>query len=1150
AVQLFPLIPDLIVVSFTDITKQHLAQEALRQSELHFRSLFERSHDAILVFDPRDERVLEANARACELYGMAPEELVGTSLRDFSWGNTNRSSALLQEVMERGLVDFQTTQRRRDGTPLDLDIRATRVDYYGLPAVLTVNRDISAVLAGERQYRAVVENVPAVLWSGDEEGTRHFVSSRVNAVLGIAVTEIIGIPGAWERLIHPSDRPAVEEAYRALFAEGAAFDVEYRIQHTEGRLVWISDHAHQPYERGGRRLVDGVMRDITARKLAEEQQSAVADFSLMALLEQDVDSLMDEGCRTVERHVGSDIAMILQHLPERREFQVRLARGWQVSADGMRLPDSVERLPGYAMSRRDPVFHGELGDESRFIAPLFTSLGIKSGVSVIIDGPRAPFGVFAAASFSSDAFSESDVAFVRSIASIVAAAIARRDAEDEMQRARTEYETLIEVAQEGVVVIAPDGTLRFANAKAAELVGREVSEIVGMPFLELVVAEDQPLLSGDAGALLTRETGQLDVRLRRPDRAVVWASIASSPMISGEGRLVSVLAMISDISARVRAEEELRRRTMQLVEAQTIARIGSFEYDADSDEMFWSDELYTITGVDPSGSPFSRERRFGMLEALRGMGPSQVVERLTDGGPIDLQHEMLRADGSPRFVHTKVRAVADPVTGRLRVIGTVQDITEERLAQQEVLEREARLRLIVSHLPVIIFSTDVNLCVTSMVGAGLQEDSVAELGLTLNDFFEPPPEGTFMKGVLQGTAVTFESRRDESDMRINIEPLREVEGNIVGAVGIAYDVTEQNRYKRAQLELLEVVHRAALEWSETFDSISSPIVIIGGDGRVGRVNGAALELSGARSLEEVVGRPVTALGGSPLWSELAEVAAGSRQAGKPLTVRIRTTDEQHWDILASPWSTADRITVVASNVTALTKMQERLQRSEKMSAVGSLLAGVAHEVRNPLFGISATLDAFDATYNDVTFQPFVSALREPVNRLNELMHDLLEFGRPVTPEFQVDAIAPVVTAARSSVRALARQERVLVLLHMPPDLPPVWMNGRRMQQVFENLLKNAIQHSPPDAIVEVLGHSDHASGTVSVTVQDQGPGFAAADGTRIFEPFFTRRRGGTGLGLSLVQRIVDDHNGSIVTANRPGGGASVTVSFSAAAAVV
>jgi len=316
---------------------------------------------------------------------------------------------------------------------------------------------------------------------------------------------------------------------------------------------------------------------------------------------------------------------------------------------------------------------------------------------------------------------------------------------------------------------------------------------------------------------------------------------------------------------------------------------------------------------------------------------------------------------------------------------------------------------------------------------------------------------------------------------------------------------------------------------------------------VGRLNAAALALSGAGSFDKVVGLPVAELASSPLWSELAEVAAGSRSAGRPVTVRIRTTDEQHWDILASPWSTADRITVVASNVTALAKMQERLQRSEKMSAVGSLLAGVAHEVRNPLFGISATLDAFDATYNDVTFQPFVSALREPVNRLNELMHDLLEFGRPVTPEVQVDGIAQVVAAARSSVRALARQERVLVLLHMPPDLPAVWMNRQRMQQVFENLLKNAIQHSPPDAIVEVVGQADHASGMVSVTVQDQGPGFAADDGTRIFEPFFTRRRGGTGLGLSLVQRIVDDHNGSIVIANRPGGGATVTVSFSTAA---
>jgi signal transduction histidine kinase len=124
---------------------------------------------------------------------------------------------------------------------------------------------------------------------------------------------------------------------------------------------------------------------------------------------------------------------------------------------------------------------------------------------------------------------------------------------------------------------------------------------------------------------------------------------------------------------------------------------------------------------------------------------------------------------------------------------------------------------------------------------------------------------------------------------------------------------------------------------------------------------------------------------------------------------------------------------------------------------------------------------------------------------------------------------------------------VTVLEETAPDLPFIPLDGGRMEQVFENLVTNAIQHSPSGGTVHAAARLAGEGGERRVvwTVEDEGPGFQAEDIPRIFEPFFSKRRGGTGLGLSIVQRIVESHGGSIEAANREGGGAIFAVAFPA-----
>jgi signal transduction histidine kinase len=226
------------------------------------------------------------------------------------------------------------------------------------------------------------------------------------------------------------------------------------------------------------------------------------------------------------------------------------------------------------------------------------------------------------------------------------------------------------------------------------------------------------------------------------------------------------------------------------------------------------------------------------------------------------------------------------------------------------------------------------------------------------------------------------------------------------------------------------------------------------------------------------------------------------------------------------------------------RLQAKLRRSETMAAMGSLMAGVAHEVRNPLFGISSTLDAMSVRFGErEEYQRYSEVLREELNRLGQLMQTLLEYGKPSELALAPGALADAVKAAIQACAPLAVKTQVAIANRVPPDLSAIYMDRSRLTQVFQNLLQNAIQHAPPGSIVtiEAAEVQIQAARWIRCEVKDAGPGFDEEDAERIFDPFFSRRRGGTGLGLAIVRRIVEEHKGEIVAANRPGGGAVMIV---------
>jgi PAS domain S-box-containing protein len=362
------------------------------------------------------------------------------------------------------------------------------------------------------------------------------------------------------------------------------------------------------------------------------------------------------------------------------------------------------------------------------------------------------------------------------------------------------------------------------------------------------------------------------------------------------------------------------------------------------------------------------------------------------------------------------------------------------------------------------------------------------------------------------------------------------------------DVSARVMAEERQSRLEADLRQAAEEWRQTFDALDLGIVLADALGRIVRLNRTARDLL-AGSYEDAVGHGLEELCDRELWRTVLRL---HEEVGETRSSVVAETREESsgrsFYLLGSPWFRGEgeppwRV-ITFRDVTDFTAMQSQLRRARTMEAMGSLVAGVAHEVRNPLFSISATVDALESELGTrPEFPECAALLRSQVDRLNQLMRDLLDYGKPSVLRRGPTRLVDVVRRAVRSCATLARERDVQVAEEVRDDLPALDVDAARVEQALENLLANAIQHAPKGSIVRIVESLDTAGPKprASCSVEDEGPGLSGESLKRAFEPFFSRRKGGTGLGLPIVQRVAEAHGGDVVAENRPGAGARFTL---------
>jgi len=313
--------------------------------------------------------------------------------------------------------------------------------------------------------------------------------------------------------------------------------------------------------------------------------------------------------------------------------------------------------------------------------------------------------------------------------------------------------------------------------------------------------------------------------------------------------------------------------------------------------------------------------------------------------------------------------------------------------------------------------------------------------------------------------------------------------------------------------------------------------------RVVLANAVAADFFG-RAREDVAGRELKALGGMDWDGVLDELRRGAGVPERELELVFETGPSRPVSFSASRIVNEDGQFLghlfLLRDLAEVRRLQAQVRRNERLSALGNMAAGVAHEIRNPLSSIKgfATYLAGKVQGKD---REAARAMVQEADRLNRVVSELLEFARPGDVTLREEDLGEVVERTLRLVRADAAAREVGVDFARDEDLPRIPLDAERMTQALLNLFINAVQSMEPGGVLRISTAVDSRAQRVALRIEDTGHGMAQGVLKDIFNPYFTTKSTGTGLGLAIVHRIVEAHDAEITVESAPGRGTVFTI---------
>ncbi|WP_114376928.1 PAS domain-containing protein [Elioraea thermophila] len=670
------------------------------------------------------------------------------------------------------------------------------------------------------------------------------------------------------------------------------------------------------------------------------------------------------------------------------------------------------------------------------------------------------------------------------------------------------------------------------------------------------------------------ESGTLRFRIIRPDGTVRWREAVAKLQRDETGRPVAVVGVTRDITEEVEARAQLVEQAERLRKVERVAKVGFYRRALDGSIMVASEEKLRQFGFPPDAGPLdiaAFRARFHPddLPIMEEAGRRIVEEGVTETATV----RVVRPDGTTRWIRIVAGLERDAAGRPLAVTGLSQDVTEEveaeeRLRRQERLladaGRVARLGFWRRRLDeeTMEWSDEVYRhwgfvprSVTPTLGL-IRSRLVAE---DLSRW-----EETRAKLAASGETQMVECRVRHDDgtirwLRITAGLERDREGRPT-VYGTTQDVTEavtaNERIARAQLQLAEAARLAGLGfWRLPVGSDRFEVTDI---------------------IPEQLGRDPTSFTGSietyrrEIWlEEDAELLLATlekvRQSGEPafVTYRVRRPDgairvrSSTVALERAADGTPLALVGVSQDVTERIEQQQRLERSQRLSALGELTGGIAHDVNNLLSVIGLNLELVREQLREGEAQELATAALAAVEKGAKLTRGLLAFAQrqPLRPT--AVPLAPLLGGLETLLRR-ALGGRVELRISLAPATPPALADAAQLESALVNLVLNARDAMPNGGTVSIsaavateaeLAALGVAAPAVRIAVADDGVGMTAEVLARAFEPFFTTKGSGkgTGLGLAMVYGFARQSGGEVRIDSAPGKGTTVTLWLPAAA---
>ncbi len=416
----------------------------------------------------------------------------------------------------------------------------------------------------------------------------------------------------------------------------------------------------------------------------------------------------------------------------------------------------------------------------------------------------------------------------------------------------------------------------------------------------------------------------------------------------------------------------------------------------------------------------------------------------------------------------------------------------------------------------------------------------------------------------QGRARIFEAKilgssNRSSMLSFNISPIIE-RGKIVGSIGIARDVTEQKKMEREILDLKN--------FNESIiQSMEAGLLTTDLEGHITSLNAGGEKILGWKA-RSVIGKQIKSvlkpeevdfllskppLPGTLPYSRETELTV---KTGKKIAIGFTTTNRIN--------NQRKKVGTIISfrDISQLKQMQSEVIRMDRLASLGVLASGIAHEIKNPLAGIKTMAQACDEEFSeDDSRKEYLTRIVRQVNRLDDLLKTFFAYARPKPPNRKQHQLSEILREVTNLVSKKLINSGISYQEKFESNVPEIMIDSQQFQQVFLNLILNAVEAMPSGGLLTIsvkkIMNSEKGiiqqkrknknetvnDSFIEIVVSDTGAGIAYDKLETIFDPFFTTKSNGTGLGLSIVYRIIEEHQGDICVRSQVGKGTSFTITL-------